>query len=224
MFENPFPAEIGFSVIESHEAASLRLHPDEEALLSPRSIEKRKRQFRMGRTAAHRALSQLGIDDLPLLRGSGGEPLWPVGVIGSISHAGDYALAAAAFTSRYPALGLDLELIPEKLEQDVASVISSPEELAWIRADPHQQLLRTIMVFSAKETLLKAFYPICRRSIVFSELSIAPAPEPQRLVARLDTALAPGYGRNAAFGVGFSVTAGYVFTWSVLSPAGRIAE
>jgi len=58
-------------------------------------IDTRRKHFYLGRTAAHNAISSLlGQDKTPILKGKRGEPIWPEGIIGAITHTGKIAIAA----------------------------------------------------------------------------------------------------------------------------------
>jgi enterobactin synthetase component D len=220
VFESPFERDVAFAVVHSESAAEIKLHPEEEALLSPRSVEKRRREFRMGRAAAHRALDLLGIEErFAILRGAAGEPLWPAGVVGSITHAGDYAIAAAAPGGAASGIGIDLERIPEALQHDLSGHIASPEEAAWIKQEPLGVVSRTIVLFSAKEALFKALYPICGRYIGFKEVSLSALPHAMAFKAALKFDADPEFRRGGGLTVGYRTQPGYVLAFVALPPA-----
>ena len=93
------------------DSADAALFPEEEALLAS-AIEKRRREFATGRMCAHSALQQLGYPAGAILRGSRGEPLWPEGVVGSITHCDGYRAAAVARSQEIVTLGIDAEPTP----------------------------------------------------------------------------------------------------------------
>lgn len=68
-------------------------HPLEESLIS-RAVEKRRREFVSARHCARVAMGQLGLDSAPILRGDRNMPLFPKGVVGSITHCDGYRAAA----------------------------------------------------------------------------------------------------------------------------------
>jgi len=72
--------------------------------------EARRREFIAGRLAAQAALARLG--ESGLLERRGHAPVWPPGFCGSISHSGGIAVAVAASTRCWRALGVDLEAAP----------------------------------------------------------------------------------------------------------------
>ncbi len=68
-----------------------RLFAQERAVLG-RAVAKRRREFATGRECAHRALEQLGLMAEAVPSGERGEPLWPAGVVVSITHCDGYRL------------------------------------------------------------------------------------------------------------------------------------
>ena len=69
------------------------LFPEEAALVG-KAVERRRREFTTGRACARRALCLLGAPVGPLLHGQRGAPMWPTGVVGSITHCDGYRAAA----------------------------------------------------------------------------------------------------------------------------------
>jgi 4'-phosphopantetheinyl transferase EntD len=134
---------------------------DEEAHLMASSIPERRAEFLTGRKCAHDALSKLGGASQPILRGPNREPLWPEGVVGSITHCGDYCAAAVARSHGERWIGIDAEL-NQPLPQGIIDIIASPSEIEQaagaLRRIPNWDRL----VFSAKESVYKAWYP-CRQ-------------------------------------------------------------
>jgi 4'-phosphopantetheinyl transferase EntD len=65
--------------------------PDEppfpgEADLVADAVEKRRREFVTTRRCARQALAQLGVPPVPIRPGPGRAPVWPAGVVGSLTH------------------------------------------------------------------------------------------------------------------------------------------
>ena len=72
----------------------VELFPEEELALGD-AVEKRRREFMTGRACAREALAGLGFPDSPVGSGTKGEPLWPPGVVGSITHCEGYRACAS---------------------------------------------------------------------------------------------------------------------------------
>jgi len=157
------------AVAELPATAAAELLPEEEAMLGPVS-GKRRRDFTLGRECARQALQKLGIAPAPILRGTAGEPLWPLSVCGSITHCDGYCAATAARQAHIRGIGIDVERI-QTLTDDLFKRISLEPERAWIRdADP--QMPWDILLFSAKESVFKAWFPAVGTWIGFEHARI----------------------------------------------------
>lgn len=108
--------------------------PAEAQLLNERAVPRRRLHFTLGRAAAHDALDDLGAPTAIVGRAPGGEPIWPDGIVGSITHAGNVAAAVVASASHLAGLGLDLELTRPGLSAAAAHYVCHPRELAWAEA------------------------------------------------------------------------------------------
>lgn len=134
------------------------------------AVLKRQVEFLTGRACAQSALQQLGVDFNETLGvGASREPLWPEGIIGSITHNAHWALALAAQCHTLCLLGIDLETIVDpQTEANIEALVCTPQEQQQlIQAGlNHQQA--TTLLFSAKESLFKALYPSVQRYFDFS--------------------------------------------------------
>ncbi|MFJ6983325.1 MULTISPECIES: 4'-phosphopantetheinyl transferase [unclassified Streptomyces] len=170
------------------------LFPEEEALLT-RAVAKRRREFTVVRTCARRAMEKLGVPPHPVLPGERGAPRWPTGLAGSMTHCDGYAAAALVRAADLASLGIDAE--PHRpLPEGVLDAVSLPAErerlrrLAADRPDVHWDKL----LFSAKESVYKAWFPLTGKWLDFGEADItidrgAPGATRGTLSARL---LVPG--------------------------------
>ncbi|MER7349863.1 4'-phosphopantetheinyl transferase superfamily protein [Streptomyces aurantiacus] len=148
------------------------LHPDEEALIA-RSVESRRREFTTGRHCAHRALEDLGHPAASILPDAKGSPRWPAPVVGSITHCDGYRAAVVARAARVRSVGIDaepggplpdgvLEAVALPAEQRrVADHLARWPEVRWDR-----------LLFSAKESIYKTWYPLMRAPLGFEEADI----------------------------------------------------
>jgi 4'-phosphopantetheinyl transferase EntD len=155
----------------------IELFPQELVSLG-RAVEKRRREFTTGRACARKALAQLGLPLAPILTGARGQPLWPEGVVGSITHCAGYRACALARAAAIAAIGIDAE--PNgPLPDGVLSEIAGPRERARLAelqcADPAVHWDR--LLFSAKEAVYKVWFPLAERWLGFedAELEIDPA-------------------------------------------------
>jgi 4'-phosphopantetheinyl transferase EntD len=145
------------------------LREEEESLIEG-AIDKRQREFRAGRHAAHAALDRLNAPDQPLLRGEAREPLWPHGHVGSIAHCRDLCVAVCARSDDVMALGIDVEPL-EPLPRGVERYIHTTEEAALVADHPDSHPER--LIFSAKESLYKCYYPLVQRFFGFQTVALA---------------------------------------------------
>ena len=143
-----------------------RLLPEEEACLQ-RVVAKRRRQFASGRHYAREAMNRLSGIDAPILRNENGRPIWPAGLIGSISH-NERLAAAAVSNGPLRGVGIDVEdvhRIGNARPRLQRKLFTAPER-SGIRADPRQGTV----LFSAKEAAYKAINPLVGRYIGFQEV------------------------------------------------------
>ncbi|HKN97304.1 MAG TPA: 4'-phosphopantetheinyl transferase, partial [Pseudonocardiaceae bacterium] len=114
------------------------LLPEERPMVA-RAVAKRTREVTNARTCARRALAALGRPEVPILRGAKGEPLWPAGIVGSITHTTGYYAAAVAESTVVRSVGVDAEEHGELPDGVLAHIAFGAElgRLAALRAaDP----------------------------------------------------------------------------------------
>jgi 4'-phosphopantetheinyl transferase EntD len=149
------------------------LHPEEAESIA-RAIEKRVHEFAAGRHCAHLALERLGVPPAPLCAAPDRRPLWPAGVVGSITHTQGFCAAAAARTERLTALGIDTELA-DAVSAELRPSICTPDELAWLDTLPlAQQGSAATLVFCAKEAFYKCQYPVTFEWVNFKDVEVSP--------------------------------------------------
>jgi 4'-phosphopantetheinyl transferase EntD len=146
--------------------------PEEEALVRD-AVEKRRSEFATARTCARRALAELGIAPRAILRGADGAPLWPPGVIGSITHCDGYRACAVAWASDLLAIGIDAEP-NEPLPSGLIGDIALARELVWLERlrweRPEVQWDR--LLFCMKEAIYKAWAPRGGRDLGFDDATV----------------------------------------------------
>jgi enterobactin synthetase component D len=144
---------------------------------------KRRGEFVAGRRCAARALADAGGPLAGCLaRGADRLPVWPRGWLGSISHSAGWAVAVVGEAAHYRALGIDIqETIGPDAVDGVEPLIAMQGEAGRLSAllqccaarrngntcarnDAALQRRRALtLLFSAKEALYKALYPLTRR-------------------------------------------------------------
>jgi 4'-phosphopantetheinyl transferase EntD len=166
--QNLFPSDVILIVADEPMWRTPLQYGEEEALIDG-AIEKRQREFRAGRHAAHAALAQLQAPHLPLLRGERREPLWPSGYLGSIAHCRDLCVAVCAREDRLAGLGIDVEPL-EPLPKGVDRYINTAAEARFVADNPGVHPER--LIFSAKESLYKCYYPLVKRFFGFQSVAL----------------------------------------------------
>jgi 4'-phosphopantetheinyl transferase EntD len=146
------------------------LHP-EEAPFVVGAIERRKREFACGRACARRAFADLGLPPPVIPSGAQREPIWPEGVVGSLTHTRGLCAAAVATSSRYRALGLDAER-ERVFEAALITRVADDSELEHAEALGLERAALALVVFSAKEAVYKAQFPASRVYLGFRDVRL----------------------------------------------------
>ncbi len=148
------------------------LFPEEEVLVA-KAVEKRRAEFATARRCAREALAGLGYAPGALLSGPKREPLWPQGVVGSITHCLGYRAAAVARDTDLVSIGIDAEP-HEPLPAGVLEAIALPQEQERLRrlSLDEPQICWDRLLFCAKEAVYKAWFPLTHRWLDFHEADI----------------------------------------------------
>lgn len=147
------------------------LHPHEQAQIA-NAVESRRREFAAGRCLARSLLQTLGAAPAPLLSGPDRMPLWPSGIIGSITHCGGLCAVAIATTATARGIGIDAEPARPLPRDVVARVLVSGESDHFAALSPPARACADRLVFCAKEAAYKALYPSLRRFLDFPDLRV----------------------------------------------------
>ncbi|WP_170318773.1 4'-phosphopantetheinyl transferase superfamily protein [Allorhizocola rhizosphaerae] len=185
-----------------------------------RAVDKRRREFATGRRCAREALAAHGFAPAPLLTGERGQPMWPTGMVGSITHCLGYRAAVVARSCDVAAVGIDAEP-HQPLPDGVLETVALPSELARLRrlADTDPGICWDRVLFSAKESVYKAWYPVARRWLDFAEADVVFAPAQTGFTATvLIDAPRHGEGVLSRFDGRFAVSAGLVLTAVTVLP------
>jgi 4'-phosphopantetheinyl transferase EntD len=157
---------------EFGDVLDVALFPEEEQVVA-NAVGKRRREFATARACARQALAKLGVPPAPILPGPRGAPQWPAGVVGSITHCAGYRASAVARKHEIVTIGLDAEP-HDSLPPGVLDAVSSDQERARLaalsaeRPDVHWDR----MLFCAKESTYKAWFPLTRRWLGFEDAAV----------------------------------------------------
>ncbi len=161
-----------------------------EAAAMARAVPKRRAEFFAGRSAAHRAMRALGHSPGPVTMGEDRAPVWPAGLVGSISHCSDTCVALVAEAARYRAVAVDIEPDAD-LPDDVIDTICLPSERMNLPKQGWGRMAR--LIFSAKETVYKLQYPISRKMLEFSDVEVVVDVVSGKFEARVSVPLGPDF-------------------------------
>lgn len=146
----------GVVVEQTGELIDQPVAPAEEAAVAT-AVPVRRAELRTGRVLARRAIGRLGLPGLAaavIPVGPGREPVWPSGVVGSITHCPGFCAAAVARGEQLAALGIDVEPA-QPLPPEVRAVVATPDELAAV----DELGVPDRLLFCLKEAVFKAWYP-----------------------------------------------------------------
>jgi enterobactin synthetase component D / holo-[acyl-carrier protein] synthase len=168
MLEELLPDEV-IAVETRADSQDTVLFPAEEAALG-QAVEKRRREYTTARACARAAFARLGLPVVAVTSGERGEPQWPGGVVGSITHCESYRACAIARSHEIVTVGVDAE--PNApLPAGVLPEIAGPEELRWLRELQHVEpaVCWDRLLFSAKESVYKAWFPLAKQWLGFED-------------------------------------------------------
>ncbi|PZQ51492.1 MAG: phosphopantetheinyl transferase [Rhodovulum sulfidophilum] len=178
-------------------------------------IERRRREFTGGRLAARAAMAALGVAPGAVPMGRDRAPVWPGGVLGSITHSAAVCAAAVARRGAVLAIGIDVEA-DRPLPPALVAVCCGPAERDWLERQPAAERGRLAMlIFSAKESAYKCQYPLSGALLGYHDLEILPDRARGGFTARFGIAagpFAPGFRLGGRFGF----AAGQVVTVATL--------
>jgi 4'-phosphopantetheinyl transferase EntD len=143
--------------------------PEEEPLIA-RSVAKRRNEFTTVRHCARQALAELGLPPVPILKGDKGEPCWPDGVVGSLTHCTGFRGAVVGLRADVRSVGIDAEP-HDVLPDGVLDAVSLPAERVELSALPGGLHWDRIL-FCAKEATYKAWFPLTHRWLGFEDAHI----------------------------------------------------
>jgi len=146
-------------------------YPEEEAAIV-QAVARRRDEFRAGRIQARQALARLGVAAAAIAKGAAGEPIWPAGFTGSISHTDDCAFAVVASTAAVRAIGLDVEA-DAPLDGPTRKFVCRPGEAEAVPALTKDDIDPAKRILVAKEAFMKLNYALTGTLVDFLDIHIA---------------------------------------------------
>ena len=126
-----------------------------------RSVVKRKAEFFAGRYCARSALTMIDVTGITIETGGKRQPLWPVGIKGTISHTHLTAVCMVSASEGIKGIGVDQEFVlTDCLIDEISSQIINSEESHLIDQVNLSYAEAFTIAFSAKESFFKAMFPI----------------------------------------------------------------
>ncbi|MGN7186948.1 4'-phosphopantetheinyl transferase family protein [Microbacterium enclense] len=147
----------------------------DEAHIVRNAVETRRREFTTARMCAREALEALGFPPAEILQDERRAPIWPEGVVGSITHCSGFRAAAVARSTVIRSLGIDAE--PQSpLPDGLAELVLTSEEQTALRST-REVLPNEIerLIFVIKESIYKAWYPLTRAWLGFQDVTVTVA-------------------------------------------------
>ncbi|WP_136618320.1 MULTISPECIES: 4'-phosphopantetheinyl transferase family protein [Mesorhizobium] len=143
----------------------------EEELSLGNVVPARRREFRAGRFYARQALHGLGAGgSVPI--GDNRAPLWPTGIVGSISHTRSLCVVAVGSSTEFLGVGIDIEE-DSPLSCELAQLVSDAAELEG-REGIERRLGCDLpkLLFVIKEAFYKMYFPLTGRFLAFHDVSV----------------------------------------------------
>lgn len=190
LFSQLFPRSIGTAAVWLSDQL-FPFFPGEAQAIS-NAVAKRQVEFSAGRHCARIAMAQLGYRACGIPKGLDGAPIWPSGLVGSITHCMGFCAAVVAANDRFRSVGIDMELI-DAVPAELSEEILRPDEVA--KLDPGAHLDGAgwpTLYFCLKEAAYKALYPTIRRIIGFQDMRVRVNPESRMFLAELQDPAAGG--------------------------------
>lgn len=148
-----------------------RLLPEEAGFVQ-RAVLGRRQEFAAGRECARRLLAEFGVSDFPIRMARDRQPLWPAGLVGSITHTADFCAAVVADQERLKAVGIDCE-VAGRVKEELWRHICTPAEADWLRSLPvPEQPQAATLIFSAKEAFYKCQFPLTGERLNFHDARV----------------------------------------------------
>jgi len=150
---------------------------NEQGILTKSSTEKRVREFCLGRVAAKNSILNLKSinknSEIEILRSSEHRPLWPEGIVGSISHCSKRIVAVTAKETDYYGLGADIITKQRIVNPKIIETLCSDDERLNILGQWKDDLnLLYLTVFSVKESLYKLFSSLEFRKMEWKDFNL----------------------------------------------------
>ena len=147
-----------------------RYHSDLDPMIN--AVTSRQREYIDGRVLARELLDRIGVNAQTIASGPKREPLWPTGIVGSISHNERSCAVVVAQNSVVTSVGIDIETIG-RIDRHLWANLFTEEETEHLQQlEPAAQSRQATVLFSIKEAFYKYQYPITECWVGFSDVNV----------------------------------------------------
>jgi len=169
LFNRLLGSHIETEELDPHSVEAGLLKAEQDAVVG--AAQTRIEQYTAGRVCSRIALARLGVaPTTPILRGEDRAPIWPAGLVGSISHTDRWCAAAVARAEQVRSIGIDLEPATP-LKESLWRRVCTPKERDWLHELSVPGLTGKIL-FSAKEAVYKCQYPLTHKFLGFHAVEV----------------------------------------------------
>ncbi len=134
------------------------------------AVPARRAEYAAVRACARTALGRLGVAPVAIPADPDRAPRWPPGIVGSMTHCTGYQAAAVGRSDHWRGIGIDAEPLEPLPPEVLDLVLDGTERAAAARSDP--RLCADRVVFSAKESVYKVWYPLTRSWLGFEDVHV----------------------------------------------------
>lgn len=147
-----------------------RYQSDVDAVIN--AVTSRQREYIAGRVLARELLGRLGVNAHTIASGPKREPLWPSGIVGSISHNELFCAVVVAQNSVVTSVGIDIETTGRIDRQLWGHLFTEEETKHLLQLEPVAQTRQATVFFSIKEAFYKYQFPITQGWVGFRDVSV----------------------------------------------------
>jgi len=137
--------------------------------------EGRAAEYSSGRRVAREALRLLGIGEVAITT-RGRVPIWPAGIVGSITHSRTHALALVGWKRQHAGVGIDLEVEARVTRRIAERVLTGREHARFAGCRSGMEDWETLL-FAAKEAVYKSVNPLIGEFLGFEDVEVTPCPD-----------------------------------------------
>ncbi len=161
----PQGVSLGYRRIEQGDARLLLA--EEQRSIVTKALPRRD-QSGAARCVARELLAVRGYPDAAIRRSPEGAPLWPHGIVGSLAHDEEVAVAAIGWAADYRALGVDVEPALG-LPEEIRALVRHADDRTPSGGD---EALMDRLLFCAKEAVYKAVFPLDHVMLNYEDIGV----------------------------------------------------